>query len=634
LLSQTLDADGSVRWHDRHGELLLDLEFRLEPCGSPDLTPDEGRLVVMPMPLRSPTHLRQTLKADGKIDDTDFSADVALAMIATELGSPRATEIINRRFLEKGDRRLGFYVLWMAGGVELPKTGEDEESDDVDDEAFAFDPLLHHPDEALAKYLARRLELRPGDERRQMGQIGGPADGFLQQLAEFHDLWTADRESRYTPETAEKHEVAFRRTLDFVGRSTSERRAWALFVRLLDELDALDAGDLSTWAQRNEQKRRLTHMLLEAIPRFDDVPGLRYVTRYERARFLSEIGRRDEGRKLVVKLYDDAIDAGFLPPIDRRFRKLFFYDARPDEWRKFVRRLSARLIADDARPATIRLARSVHRAGDPVLADEVFSSAMAGVKADQRWATTLAAVEYLWHTDQRARADAVLQNLVNDKRHARTASLWRLAAVLADEQGLTGRSLACRQRALEIEYDELPDTVELKPIRQQYGALLDRYQELAVTVKTLGAQPSPEWIAQVVQTADRWRSLDSDPSQACRAAAEALADLDASELAWDYLTTAVAGDPETPVAWQPLAKTLRDEGRYELADRAYAWASAAEPANAEILWNRAQALLEAGRGDDAQALFRQLADGEWDESYRELKSQARSYVEQGPATED
>ena len=637
LLSQTLEPDGSVRWHDRHGELLLELGYRLEPCGAPDLMPDERQLVVAPMPLRSRIHLRQTLKADGKIDDENLSEDVALALISAELGSPRATEIINRRFLEKGDRRPGFYVLWMAGGVELPKRGKDDEADEVDDEAFAFDPLQHHPDEPLAKYLTGRLESRRADGWQEIGPIGGQADGFLQQLAEFHDLWgrwTASGELAYTPEIGEKHEAFFRRSLDFVGRSTSERRAWAVFTLLLDELRALDAGDSSTKAQRNEQKRRLGNMLLETIARFEDVPGLRYVARYERARTLWEVGRREEGRELVVKLYEEAIEAGFLPPIDRRFRETFFGHGGRSEWREFVRRMADRLIAEDVRQAAIRLARSVHQAGDPVLADEVFSGAMVGVKADQRWATTLAAVEYLWHTDQRARADAELQRLLIDERHAPVAALWRLAAVLADERGMTGRSLACRQRALEIEYDELPDMVELKPIRRQYGALLDRYQELAATVKSLGAEPSQEWIGQVVRTADRWRSLDSDPAPACRAAAGVLADLDASELAWDYLTTAVAGDPETPVAWQPLAKTLRGEGRYELADRAYAWASATEPANAEVLWDRAQALLEAGRGDEAQPLFQQLADGDWDEAYRDVKSQARSYLEQGPATED
>ena len=180
---------------------------------------------------------------------------------------------------------------------------------------------------------------------------------------------------------------------------------------------------------------------------------------------------------------------------------------------------------------------------------------------------------------------------------------------------------------MDLEYDALPETVEIGPIRAGYGRILERYQKLATAAGTLGRDACQELVAQVVRTADRWRSLDADPAQACQMASRILADLGATDLAWDYFTTAVATDPEKPVAWQTLADTLRREGRYGLADRAYALASAADPANAEVLWSRAQALVEAGRTDEAQALLRRLSEDKWDASYHAVQSRARQYLE-------
>ncbi len=179
---------------------------------------------------------------------------------------------------------------------------------------------------------------------------------------------------------------------------------------------------------------------------------------------------------------------------------------------------------------------------------------------------------------------------------------------------------------MELEYDALPEMVELPPIREGHGKLLDRYQELAKAAGTLGTEACEPLIAQVVRTADRWRSLDVDPAEPCRKACGILADLGATDLAWDYLTTAVAGDPEKPIPWNDLAETLRQEGRYPLADRAYAWASAADPANAVILWKRAQALIESGRRNDAEPLLRKLAEGEWADEHESVKSRAKAYL--------
>jgi tetratricopeptide (TPR) repeat protein len=72
-----------------------------------------------------------------------------------------------------------------------------------------------------------------------------------------------------------------------------------------------------------------------------------------------------------------------------------------------------------------------------------------------------------------------------------------------------------------------------------------------------------------------------------------------------------------------LARSLRGKGDFDLADRAYRAAFDAEPTNAQILWDRAQTLRQAGRTTEAQKLFLQLAQGDWPPSFTWLQSQAR-----------
>ncbi len=99
--------------------------------------------------------------------------------------------------------------------------------------------------------------------------------------------------------------------------------------------------------------------------------------------------------------------------------------------------------------------------------------------------------------------------------------------------------------------------------------------------------------------------------------------LGAVDLAWDYLTTPLASRPNEAAPWLDLAKALREQGHFTLADRAYASAFRAEPTNAQILWDRAQALQENGRREEAHKLFRQIAEGTWDPRFSGLQEHAR-----------
>jgi Flp pilus assembly protein TadD len=99
------------------------------------------------------------------------------------------------------------------------------------------------------------------------------------------------------------------------------------------------------------------------------------------------------------------------------------------------------------------------------------------------------------------------------------------------------------------------------------------------------------------------------------------------ELAWDYLTTPIALRPGEADPWSGLAQELKRTGELALADRALRAACEAEPTNAQLLWERAQNLRQSGRLKQARALYRRLAEGDWQRRFRGLQDQARWQLE-------
>ena len=67
---------------------------------------------------------------------------------------------------------------------------------------------------------------------------------------------------------------------------------------------------------------------------------------------------------------------------------------------------------------------------------------------------------------------------------------------------------------------------------------------------------------------------------------------------------------------------LKRQGERDLADRAYQAAFERESTNAQVLWDRADNLRQAGRLSRANGLYRQIAEGDWQPRFASLKTQA------------
>ena len=171
-------------------------------------------------------------------------------------------------------------------------------------------------------------------------------------------------------------------------------------------------------------------------------------------------------------------------------------------------------------------------------------------------------------TGQTAAADRLVSKLLEDADNAKNASLWHVAAKLAGDREMPARRLECLEKALELEFANLPEVLNLEKVRTDYGSLLGQYEELARALATLKLPAPAGFRDKVVRTADRWRALDREQEKAATAAAKVLRGLGERELAWDYLTTPVALRPGESDVWINLADALKRQGERDLADRA------------------------------------------------------------------
>ena len=602
--------------------------IKLAPCGAPELKPSAD-LVVLPLPLRDRWSVREARKLFSDESYDKWSEDDALALIAADLGEApdEMKQIIGQRFFHRGDRRLGFYTLLLSSG----QTWNPREKQDFGGpDPLLADPLIDHPKDPLARYVAGYLgkaippvgnvlrgvpngegssPVRNAVEKKNAAEGVAHSD-FFGQLAEFHELWDPWRDDQVTARNERQQRRERERAIAFIQHTPSPEMAWGLLMAIRGTFGNCESPD----------------GFAPLFKRFETVPELKYAARYEQGRALLNAGWRFHAQEIFCKLFAETLDAGSVPPIDSAFREALLQGDNGGRWHSTIRAAAKRLIDTGDRPSAVYLACEVQQAGDPALAEELLEMVAREAPEGQRFELKLARIELFRQMKQLPRADALLQTLLEDKRYNSSPALWYLAEAIADARGRTARAISFRQRAMEIECEHLPEEVNVELIRSDYGQLLARYEKLVAAIGPLRPAGSGELVAEVICAADRWRQFDPDPTTACQAAARILGELGETDLAWDYLTTPLCVAPYEASGWADLARTLRQQGQVDLADRAYAAACEADPVNAQILWDRAELLWENGRREQARPLFQKIAAGPWGPRFADLQSRARQYV--------
>jgi Tfp pilus assembly protein PilF len=601
LYRETYSADGVVKLLDGKGKELAVRPGKLAKAEAPNLKPDTRKLVVLPLPYRTREHILQVRQLQ-KTNYQDMRFKDALALLAADVaaGNANAAQAVFQKALHaREQRQLGLYVLLAACGLNL--------------DADHLDVMAEHEEAPLAQNLALHSSpvLRRHASQWAVGSRQWQAAGFVQHLAVSHALFQRWGDAKVVKGSPAKVKAERARAVKYVRANKGTVFGWVLLCLMED---------------RAGKDRAFHRELSELWPLFRDVPGLGYAARYEQARCLWKAGQKQDAQKHFRELYEKTVKENRLPPIDPDFRQALLGDGKGDDpWSELIGRTASRLVKQKQRFAVLALAWQCWQLDDLPLANHLLRTALEGApKGKERLSLTLATLGFLWETGQLDRVDQVLRKLLADPKLARRALLWRLGVKLAEERDQKARALECLERALEADYQNPPQVIDLRRVRKDYGKLLEHYQSLADAMVTLQVKPPPDFRAKVIRAADRWRALDrEDGVQSCPRAGRIFQTLGDRELSWDYLTTPIALKPNEAAPLLGLAQTLARRGELDLADRAYRGAFEAEPTNAQILWDRARNLRAAGKTVAARAVLRRLADGKWQPRFQNLQAQAR-----------
>jgi ferric-dicitrate binding protein FerR (iron transport regulator) len=579
LRRETYATDGTVKLLDADNKTLSERKLALKAGGAPDLDPDLKDLVVLPMPLRTRDHIVQQPGAAGG-DVNTMERTAWLALLASDAATGNAAFLgssIQTRAWNLADNRLGFAALLLSAGYDVNALPA---------------PLANLSRAPLSRYVAWLKQIEQLGEGKD--ELGG---GLLHGLAEVQSVL---RVWQNQGALIKDREAA--RAIRAIRETKSPIFAWAVVAEVL-------RSPSQRFTTQKDRAKAQRDVLEAACAALKDVPGLSYAARYEFARHLSENGEWTESRKRFAELYEETARAGSLPPLDRSFRAALQASGKePDLFSKLLRERAASLVKEDRRVAVVALAWQCWELESPALANELLSAALDGITdREHRTAPTLAAVEYLSQTHQFDRADKLLQGLLDDEKLSRYAGLWRLGYQLALQRKQPARAFTCLAQALELEYREMPEWIDVAAVRRDYAALLAHYAEVVRATATLGQKPPADLAAKVVRAADRWRWLDVDGTAASAAAFQSLRGLGQADLAWDYLLMS-SGAGREGFAWVNLAQQLQQEEDFDLAERAYEQVCAENPGNPDLLRARADNLMRAGRAAEGREVLKQIGD--------------------------
>jgi predicted Zn-dependent protease len=611
VLARMVLKGGSIRVLDEKEKEVLSRQAALKEAKAPELKPDVRKLVVLPLPYRTREHIIETRKLKDRRNE-DLPFDDALALFAADFAAGNGeslTKLFKESFHGRDQRQLGLYVLLAAAGLNL--------------DAENLDVLGEHHDQILAQYLAIYSSpvIRKHASQWAVSSVDW-GDGFLRHLAVTHALLQRWQSPRVLDSSKKQRQDAITAALDYAEKNPNSAFGFALLGLMTDR--ANDAENA------RKDAKDLRAALARSWRHFEKTPGLETAARYEQARALLKAGKSEEARQGFLDLYASARKDDGLLLVDEDFRRALLGDGKEkDEWNALIRRTARELVEKKQRVAVLLLARQCQHLDDQPLANDLLSLALDGIKErKEKLALTVAVVRILADTGNTVEAGRLLQPLLDDEEWAKLPELWRLAGQLAEKRDLSARQIECLEKALDAEYRDRPEVMTLRQIDSEYQQLLDHYQKLADAMETLKVKPPEDFLAKVVRTADRWRSLSKNGTAACDRAARILRQLGEHELAWDYLTTPVGLRPGESQPWMDLAENLRKHGDMKQADLAFASAFAAEPTNAQILWNRAQNLRQSGNVVESQKLLRQLAEGTWQPRFQPLQAQARWQLDQ------
>ncbi len=585
---QTYDASGKITTYDASGAVAVARTLPPSVAIEPSLTPDLHELVVLAMPLRSVSHLCSMENHFGHTDMSELSDEQVLAGICSRLGDGRGdvAQAIGQRWLTRGDRRLGLWVLLAANGGTWDSDGVLR----VADHALPLEPARDHPDSAVAKYV--QTSMRGG------GAKWLDANTF-ESLPLLHDL--ALLQSLQSNAQGDGEAVLRR-----LGQFKTPAVAWT-------------AAALACEAAASKDFYRRLGAAAATLP---EAPAVSASVRFSIASKLSAAGDAGGAAAMFETLFRKQVAAGQPPLVNAAMVETLRQARGGDAFASLAREASAQWAArGQAAPAIVLAAQCEQLAMDS-LAQEIRQSLGKDNNLSQPLAA--AALRAQLAAGEWDKAAASLKIATQNPQLAQNAWLWWGGYVVHEMKSNLGAATACLDRALDLECQHLGDTVEVAKIHADYSLLMSHYEQLVRQTRMDGAVVPGEQMARIVRAADRWRALTGEEAPACRAAARVFMAAGAYELSWEYATTPLASRPGEPGPMAQLGDDLRTSAMYPLAMRAFAAAFLADPTDPRHLLEQARTLELAGERERAMEFYRQIVDGQWRAEFDSLRRAAMS----------
>jgi tetratricopeptide (TPR) repeat protein len=612
VLRTIFENDGTVRLHDADDEEVAVVQLKRKATEAPPLDVDESHMVVLPMPIRSSANvLKGKVLNDDTPDLSTWSGVEVMELILADMAEGNGTRVartINAQFFERGDRRDALYVLLSRFPAHLKW---EEDVDGTDGRKRQVD-LRPSPEGSPVRQFVRQYIswMLNSDGSATEFAIEGSSDGFVQRMAIARNLYQRWSSGAATNDrTNSQIKTELQRTLDFVASCRTDAMGWTLLSVIHPKIEAAE----------------LNEIFADVAVRFEDNPQLAWLVRQERVKALFKAGRHKKARRLYTGLLRAAVRQGAQPRIAADIREQFVSHGGQKAWSELVEACGTAFMQAKLFRTAFLFSAQLRQLGDVEQAGALLDDVLAVVTADNRPDVTLLAVEHLRQLSD-GKADDLMDSLLDQEQLQKDARVWRYAARVADDLGHRQTALRRLEYAIDLEFRDRPDVIDVEKLRAVYTDLLTRYEEMIDASTTLETAVPEDTFARIIRAADQWRSLEDDTTTCCHLTARVLAKLNQTELAWSYLTTPLAGRSGESASWRTLAVNLTQQEQVELAGLAWSKAFEFEQTNPELLLSHAKMLAANGHTVGSRRLLKQIVDSNWQPRFNRVQQQARNLL--------
>ena len=607
LVLRTVFAnDSQVRILNAAGKEIATWKIDRTDSEPVNLTPETNGLVVLPLPYRSADHVRPLLTQKEAF--TAIAEEDALKVIASYFATGNyaaLANLIQERYINRNDNRLGFLTMisvWATHNV-------------------AVQPIFNSRKDPVRQFLVEYYDWRnfrnPNVEFTQSDTL----PPFIQEFVRSHNLFTLWYSGRATQDrTKAQVGTELKRTLAAIRECPHEDFCWKLLEVVQQKIH-----------EAKMMEGEFGRSLADELKPFEKSPKYAGSAPYVRIIWLL----RAHETKGVGKMYRDLLvnvaEQGGVIILSDEIHKLLKQRLKGHrEWTSTVNAVAKVLRKNRGPVSLMDLAEQCRSLEEAELANSLYLDALKDLKPVEDPRRLQLIYGFVRRASDWKRADEYLRVLLTDENFAKQPAIWREASAVSSELGQHDESLRRLEHALNLEFQDLPETVDLQPFRTSYGQLFDRFAALAE--KTLSEETAlpKDFLNRLLAMADRWRTIDPNDTDVCQRVARVASKLNEVDLAWGYLTTPLAENPGDSTAWRNLAKEMGSQSSTKLSSRAFDQAFEIESTNPEILYEHAMMLRAAGDEVAAKKKLSEIVNGTWGRKFNGVKSNADRALQQTP----